>query len=121
MDDRPHVMIVLARCSRRAEGAAFGMRFEEKQRGYWEADWAFAIKETSAKREGYDRGKISGHFLFATAYPGCPHCGTKCIFQCGCGKVGCWDGESKTVTCPWCKCRTELRGDIESLDAGGDR
>ena len=117
--DRPHVMIVLARCSRKS--GAFGIRFEEHVHGHWEADWAFAIQEKAAKREGYDRGKISGKFGFANAYPGCPHCHARCIFQCACGKAACWDGDSKTVVCPWCEHKIALQGEIESLDAGTDR
>jgi len=119
LNELPNVVIVMARCSRSRQG--FGIRFEEKVRGRWIADWAFAIKETLARREGYDRGTISGAFGFDTSYPGCPHCRAPSIFQCVCGKVACWDGERRTATCPWCGATVELRGHIESLSAGRDR
>jgi hypothetical protein len=115
----PNVVIVMARCSRSGQG--FGIRFEEKARSQWIADWAFAIKEAVARKEGYDRGEITGTFGFATAYPGCPHCHAPSIFQCSCGKVACWDGERRTVTCPWCKVTVELDSQIERLSAGRDR
>ena len=119
MSETPNVVIVMARCSR-GEGS-FGIRFEEKALGEWIGDWAFAMKEASAKREGYDRGEIRGGLAFEAGYPGCPHCESQGIFKCGCGKVACWDGESPTVTCPWCASSGELRGQIESLRAEADR
>jgi len=111
--------IVMARCSRNGQG--FGIRFEEQGRGRWIADWAFDDKETLARREQYDRGEISGVFEVDAAYPGCPHCGAPSIFQCVCGKVACWDGESHAVTCPWCGTIVELRDPIGSLSARSDR
>jgi hypothetical protein len=111
--------VVLARCSR--SGADFGIRFEEKRHGRWEADWAFAIKSRSPKRERYGRRVISGAFDFDAEYPGCPHCGEPSIFQCVCGRVACWDGKQNTVTCPWCGKTLLLRDSIGSLDARADR
>jgi hypothetical protein len=99
----------------------FGIRFEERKQGQWLADWAFAIEETSAKKEAYDRSQIAGVFGFGVSYPGCPHCQVSSIFQCVCGKVACWDGESRIVTCPWCGSTVELRGQIERMSAGRDR
>jgi len=109
----------MARCSQDQQG--FGIRLEEKDRDQWLADWAFAIKETAARREGYDRGEITGDFGFDATYPGCPHCRAPSIFQCVCGKIACWDGEHRVVTCPWCGATVELRGQIESLKVGRDR
>ena len=111
--------VVMARCSQ--SGRGFGMRFEEQGRGHWIADWAFDTKETPARREQCSRGEITGDLKFAAAYPGCPHCGAPSIFQCVCGQVACWDGESRTVTCPWCGTTVELRDLIESLSARADR
>ena len=111
--------VVMARCSRSGQG--FGIRFEEKGRGRWVADWAFDDTEAPVRRERYDRGEISGVFEFDAAYPGCPHCGAPSIFQCVCGKVACWDGESHAVTCPWCGTSVELRDPIGSLSASADR
>ena len=111
--------VVVARCSQAGQG--FGIRFEEKGRGRWIANWAFDDTETSARRERYDRGEISGTFEFDAGYPGCPHCSAPSIFQCVCGKVACWDGESRAVTCPWCGTSVELRDPIGSLSASADR
>jgi hypothetical protein len=111
--------VVMARCSQTQQG--FGIRFEEKGRGRWVADWAFATKETRARSASYDRGEITGAFEFDAAYPGCPHCRAPSIFQCVCGQVACWDGESHAVTCPWCGTTVELRDPIGSLSARSDR
>jgi hypothetical protein len=111
--------VVMARCSQ--SGRGFGMRFEEQGRGHWIADWAFDTKETPDRRERCSRGEITGDLKFAAAYPGCPHCGAPSIFQCVCGQVACWDGESRAVTCPWCGTTVELRDLIGSLSARADR
>ena len=111
--------VVMARCSQ--NGQDFGIRFEEKGRGRWIANWAFDSQETSARREEYDRGEITGAFEFDADYPGCPHCGAPSIFQCVCGKVACWNGESHAITCPWCGTTVELRDPIGSLSARADR
>jgi hypothetical protein len=111
--------VVMARCSQTQQG--FGIRFEEQGRGRWVADWAFATKETQARSASYDRGEITGAFEFDAAYPGCPHCRAPSIFQCVCGQVACWNGESHAVTCPWCGTTVELRDPIGSLSARSDR
>lgn len=117
--ERPNVVIVMARCSRGGQG--FGIRFEEKGRGDWIADWAFGVQGAAAMREGYDQGDITGAFGFDVAYPGCPHCHALSIFQCVCGKIACWNGDHRTVTCPWCGATIELRDHIENLSVEGDR
>jgi hypothetical protein len=118
MPDR-NVVIVIGRCNRSKQG--FGIRFERASASQWTATWAFPIRDAVAKREGYASSQISGAFAFDSGYPGCPHCQTRGIFKCACGKVACWDGESKTVTCPWCGVRGELSGQVTDLSAGGDR
>jgi hypothetical protein len=114
----PKVVIVMAKCSHSKQ--SYGIRFEQKLPHQWVGDWAFAIKEAAAKREGYDRSEIAGIFSFDAAYPGCPHCEASGIFKCSCGRVACWDGERQTVTCPWCGNRSDIAGEIESLSAGKD-
>lgn len=113
-----NVVIVLARCRR--TGHSFGIRVEEKFPGQWKADWAFPIKENVARKEGYGRSEIRGSFSLDDAYPGCPHCTAKPFARCGCGKVACWDGESQTITCPWCGSRGTISGQIDRLTGGGD-
>ena len=118
MSQPPKVVIVLARCSRNRE--PLGIRFEEQAAGRWLGNWAFAVKATTAKKEGYDRSEIRGGIELAPAYPRCPHCQAASIYKCACGQVACWDGESRTVTCPWCGATGELRGHIASLSGGSD-
>lgn len=113
------VAIVMSRCSGSKEG--FGIRIERNSIKQWILTWAFAIKESIGKREGYGKSSISGPFVLAPTYSGCPHCQACSIFLCGCGKVACWNGERRSVTCPWCGLGGELSGEIKSLDAGTDR
>ena len=119
MNEPPKVVVVIARCSRSRQG--FGIRFEEKGKDHWIADWAFVIQEMLAGGEWYGRGDITGVFEVDAAYPGCPHCRAPSIFQCTCGKVACWDGKRRAVTCPWCGTMIELRDLIGSLSARADR
>lgn len=112
------VVIIIARCSHTKQ--AFGIRFEEKAKGQWIADWAFAVKETYASKEGYDRNTIIGTFMFDTSYSGCPYCQAKSIYKCSCGKVNCWDGQTNIVICSWCAQTVTLGGQIEMLNAGED-
>lgn len=118
MSETPKAFIVISKCSQ--SNQSFGIRFEEKSRGQWLADWAFSIKESMARREGYDRTEISGSFGLDSIYPSCPLCKNPSIVKCGCGKVSCWDGENQTVMCLWCKRKSRVGGQINSLDVGKD-
>ncbi len=115
----PHVVVVLARCAQTRR--TFGIRIEETQPAQWTADWAFAVAEQQAAREGYDHSLIRGAFEIADAYPGCPHCQNAGFFRCRCGKVACWDETTRRVSCPWCDSAVVLGGSITTLDAGSDR
>jgi hypothetical protein len=119
MNESPNVVIVMSRCSR--SGMGFGIRFEEQTHGKWSGDWAFAVKEQAARKEGYGGSEITGAIALAKRYPGCPHCHASGLYKCSCGKVTCWDGEPRIVTCPWCKHAGQPLGPVESLHAGGDR
>ena len=111
--------VVAARCYR--SKALFGMSFKKTKEEEWHLYWAFLLKETSAQREGYDRTQISGQLITDPQYPGCPHCSSKPYYRCGtCGRVSCWDGIIRTVTCPWCGAVGPLSGTLTSLDAGQD-
>ncbi len=115
---KKRVVIVLAKCGQ--VNGSYGIRVEEKSRGKWFADWAFKIQETVAKKEGYGEVEIPPFYL-DSAYPGCPYCGNKVYFQCGCLKLSCWNGEEMRVRCGWCGQKVELGGSIESITAGEDR
>ena len=118
MAHTPRVVIVLGRCGR--TNGLFGIRFEEAGRDHWAGDWAFHVRERTAKREGYDEGEVAGSFSFAPGYPGCPGCGGRSLFRCACGKVACWDGESRQVRCPWCGQSGLLEGVVDRLTTGRD-
>jgi predicted RNA-binding Zn-ribbon protein involved in translation (DUF1610 family) len=119
MNEFLNVVIVISRCSPSRQ--SFGIRVEERLPGQWVGNWAFAIKEAVAKKEGYVSSEVRGSFEFDSEYPGCPHCGASSIFKCGmCNKIGCWDAEVRVVTCPWCGKTDELAGHIESFIVGGD-
>ncbi len=118
MNDFLNVSVVMARCNTNRK--SFGIRLEERRHGHWTANWAFAIKEQSAKREGYDRNEMKGSFEIADEYPGCPYCEGNGMYKCGsCGKVACWDSVTITVTCPTCGVKADIGGDLDSL-TGGD-
>jgi len=133
MEKRLSVVVVLARCRHTKE--YFGIRFEESKglaqgsgfgfglnpKRIWVTDWAFEIANEMGKKERYDKTEIEGIIGMAITYPGCPHCNGKSIFKCGCGKVACWDAETKVVTCPHCGMLARLSGQIESLNSGVDR
>lgn len=114
----PNVVIVIARCSRSRN--TFGVRFEEKDNGQWLADWAFVIKETTARKEGYSRSEIAGVIKLDRAYPGCPYCRATSLFKCSCGQVACWDRDRYAVSCPWCGSTGELSGSVHSLSGESD-
>lgn len=117
MNQLLNVVIVLGRCRRSRQ--LFGIRFEEKGRNRWMADWAFAMKAKAAEREGYERSEITGSFSFGAAFPGCPSCEAKSLVKCSCGRVSCWGGE-RVVNCPWCGNTGQIKGGVASLGASGD-
>ena len=114
-----NIVIVTGRCSPSKQ--TFGIRFERRSANEWGATWAFSIKESVAKKEGYETTKMDGQFIFEDSFPGCPYCSARSFFLCGCGKLACWTGESRRVTCPWCGQPGELSGQITALDGGTDR
>ena len=112
-------MVILGRC--RLEKRSFGVRMETADPGHWQGTWAFAMKEETARREGYDRAEVTGSFGFAPGYPGCPFCKAPGIVRCRCDMVSCWDGETREVHCPWCGRTSRIEGTIDALRSGGDR
>lgn len=109
----------MARCS--GNRRAFGIRFERIADGSWLGDWAFALAEQAARKERYDHTDLSGGIAFGAAYPGCPECSANGISRCGgCARVACWNGDAD-VTCPFCAQPGTIKGDIDTLSAGGDR
>ena len=111
------VVIVRARCSKTKAG--FGIRFDHSK-GNWVAGWAFPMNQETMGQNESGTVHTEGQFTIGHGYPGCPECKAASFFRCGCGKVGCWDGESPTVTCPWCDQVGTLQGTMEFLNASED-
>ena len=113
-----NLAIVFSRCSRTRLG--YCIRFERISEMVWSATWTFAVKESIAKKEGYQSTPLVGRFEIAPVFPGCPHCKDGQFFRCGCGSLGCWDGNLNPVTCPTCNNTGHLSGEITSLEGGSD-
>ena len=104
--------IVLFKCTKTHN--LFGVRVQKFSDGDWYRTWAFRIKESSAKAEGFDKTPIKGNLYATKEYPGCPDCGTKSFVQCNnCKKLSCWNGEDH-LTCPWCG--NEMRNITEATE-----
>ncbi|MBP7935815.1 MAG: hypothetical protein KA354_14300 [Phycisphaerae bacterium] len=114
----PNVMMVMARCAGSKQG--FGLKFKRKWWNKWVAIEAFPLAEAVTNRGGYGQAAITGSIVLDSPFQGCPYCGNPNIFRCGCGKVFCWDGKSRIVTCPWCGQTGELSGILDTLTACED-
>ena len=103
--ERRNARVILCKCPAKTKGGAaaksFGIRIEERK-GDWIRTWAFKIDEDKARRENFDKEKISGSLNRTAEYPGCPWCGTSNIAECSCGKLFCWTSENNVSVCPWC-------------------
>ena len=119
MKKMPNVVVVMAYCS--SSGESFGIRLEEVSTGKWAGDWAFAVKETKAEKEGYHKNTVTGEFTFSEEYPGCPYCGKTAAVYCNCETTSCWDGVSKEIKCPKCGRKGEVQGLVSKLRTGTDR
>lgn len=105
--------VVLCKCGKHHK--TYGIRAEKNGRDDWTFTWAFPIKDSSAKREGYDRTVVKGNIAFTENYPGCPYCGAKGWVLCSsCGHLNCFDGtlNGDLFTCDWCG----ASGTIEKYD-----
>lgn len=92
----------IALCKCREGKKTYGVRFE-KSVNSWKYTWAFTIKESAAKREGYDNTKIIGDIYPDAKYPGCPYCKTRSFVICSCGKLNCNNQkQNKEFVCEWC-------------------
>lgn len=100
MNETKEALILLAKCAEQHK--TYGIRSEKVSSNHWRNTWAFPIKESSAKREGYDKTSISGIIEFAEDYPGCPYCGGKELILCSCGHLNCTITKNGLFTCEWC-------------------
>ena len=99
MRGHPDGVIVLARCGKTHR--LFGVHFAETEPGLWLADGARAVG-ASARDKAHDSFEIHGRIGLADSYPGGPRCQGKALLKCGCGRIMCWAGEERDVSCPWC-------------------
>lgn len=92
--------VIIQKCSK--SNQFFGVRIQKTPNGDWVRTWAFPVKESYGKTEGFDKNNICGSMFATEEYPGCPYCEAYGFVQCGkCNKISCWDGE-ESPTCPWC-------------------
>jgi transcription elongation factor Elf1 len=115
--------VIIARCSKNKK--CFGIRIEQREKD-WVRTWAFPIDERKAKREKFDANTITGSFKSDNEFPGCPHCGSVDLVQCGgCEKLGCvgnirGNSYSTVYICPWCGVECQIQT-VNSLNvSGGD-
>lgn len=105
----------VAICKCKESRKPFGVRFEKMGTSRWKYTWAFPIKESSAKREGYDATRIVGSIEPDIDYPGCPYCGTRTFVVCDCGKLNCNTASGSYFKCEWCG----MSGTLVAYGGGG--
>jgi len=112
-------VVVLCKCPRRHE--MYGIRTEKREDGAWNMTWAFPIKESVGKSEGFDKTSISGSVIMSDEYPGCPYCKQRSLTVCSCGRLNCTVIQNNMFTCDWCGMRGEIGAyHGEAISAGGD-
>lgn len=95
----------------------FGITVDYRGPHQYSFEWAFIIDRDKAHREGYDEHSVTGSIALADNYPGCPYCGSKQFYICGCGKIVCYHGQ-KVATCPECGMTGELTS-VEEINLKG--
>lgn len=114
MQKKPNeAVIMLCKCGHSHQ--TYGLRTEKLAKNHWRVNWAFPIRESAAKNEGYDKTSVKGNIEFTNEYPGCPYCGSHEMTLCtSCGHLTCTHPISGIQTCEWCGNQGELG------DFGGD-
>lgn len=119
MSEFPEAVIVLAKCPQAHK--TYGMRVEKQRPDGWKITWAFPIKESAARREGYDKTTIRGNIAFSGEYPGCPYCKQTAVTLCSCGRLNCTHLNDGVFTCEWCGTRGAIGSySGETIVAGMD-
>lgn len=119
MSETNEAVVLLSKCGEVHK--TYGIRAEKVASSRWRFTWAFPIKDTSAKREGYDKTSISGNIDCADEYPGCPYCGQRNFVVCSCGHISCSVLKNGVFTCDWCGTQGTI-GDYtgDAIRAGSD-
>lgn len=111
-------MVVMAACQQTKRPFGITARKEGKDYVFY---WAFKLSSDSAKREGFEKNKVTGNVFNAAEFPGCPHCGGDAWFQCGkCGKIVCMRSGQEIVRCPECGNEAGLEYSDHFDLSGGD-
>lgn len=100
MEKQNEAVVVMAKCSETKK--FFGIRTEKNGVNSWVYTWSFPLKESAAKREGYDKTSIQGRIIHGSEFQGCPICSNKNLIACSCGHLSCWNGSDTIFTCSWC-------------------
>jgi hypothetical protein len=112
-------VVLIAKCGESHK--SYGIRMEKTGADRWLTTWAFPIKDSSAKREGYDKIQVKGDISFSDDYPGCPYCGGHGLTLCLCGHLSCTIMRSNVFTCEWCGMQGEIGNySGETIVAGAD-
>lgn len=112
-------VVVLCKCGKVHK--TYGIRTERLSGKRWNMTWAFPIKESAGKREGYDKVSVSGDIMMTNDYPGCPYCGLKNITVCQCGHISCTITRGNIFTCEWCGEQGQISEYMgEKISAGMD-
>lgn len=119
MSEANEAVVVLCKCGKVHK--TYGIRTEKLSGKKWNMTWAFPIKESAGKREGYDKVSVSGTIVMTDGYPGCPYCGQRNITVCSCGHICCSITLRNIFTCEWCGAQGHL-GEYtgEKIEAGMD-
>ena len=118
MSENAEAVVILCKCGKNHK--TFGIR-TEKNNKKWMMTWAFPIKESTGKREGYDKVSVSGDISMTSEYPGCPYCGQRSLTVCSCGHLCCTITRGNVFTCEWCGSRGEIRDYTgQAIKAGND-
>lgn len=119
MEKVNEAVIVLAKCG--SNHQTYGLRTEKVGKNQWLVTWAFPIKESAAKREGYDKTTVKGDIQFSDDFPGCPYCGGHNWTVCSCGHLGCTILNNGVYTCEWCGTQGQIANySGEGITAGMD-
>ena len=119
MAGKKEAVVLLSKCG--AHQRTYGITAEKTAQEEWCMVWAFPLKESTARREGYDKTSIRGQLYTGPEYPGCPYCGARLFNVCSCGHVFCNDGGTVSK-CPWCGNTGCFSGEYDGrgITAGGD-
>lgn len=117
MNETNDAVIILCKCGRAHK--TYGIRVEKFSGKRWGMTWAFPIKESAGKREGYDKASVSGDVVMSAEYPGCPYCKQRGLTVCTCGHLSCTITHNDLFTCEWCGAQGRIGDYTGAIIAAG--